>query len=460
MRLQCLFSYPFSAVSALKKTIKLHNSARKSNNLPLNPCKIRASGFAKLPTAMATINFYLDTRATGCDKPAPLKISVRHRNKATFIPTGIYLLPEQWDDITRKVVNHPRKVAFNNILSHRVLDVESEVLRLAEQGILSRMKASDLRAAIIHKLDPQPEIDTTKLFIARFRRFMERKDNPRTREIYEATLSRIYAYDKRCEQLTFEEVDKAWLTQFDKFLARTSPSVNARSIHMRNIRAVFNDAIDDEITRAYPFRQFKIKRVATAKRSLSVEALRAFFDYPVEEYQRKYLDMFKLSFFLIGINIGDLCKLKRIDGGRIEYERAKTHRLYSIKVEPEALEIIERYKGKGWLLDPLDRYENYKQYARRLNGALQAVGKVEIGKQNRKSIKPLYNKITTYWVRHTWATIAASLDIPKETIAAALGHGGNTVTDIYIDFDQRKVDDANRQVIDWVLYGKKKALRE
>ena len=406
-------------------------------------------------TAMATISFYLDTRATGWDKPSPLKISIRHRNKATFIPTGISLLPEQWDDVTRKVVNHPNRMTYNNALARRILDVESEVLRLSEQGILSFMKMAELRAAIMQMLDPQPEIDTTKLFVARFRRFIERKDNERTREIYEATLSRIYAYDRRCELLTFEDIDKTWLTQFDKFLARTSPSVNARSIHLRNIRAVFNDAIDDEITHNYPFRKFKIKRAPTAKRALSVEALRELFDYPVEEHQRKYLDMFKLSFFLIGINIGDLCKLKRINGGRIDYERAKTHRLYSVKVEPEALDIIEQYRGKGWLLDPLDRYDNYKQYARRLNGALQAIGEVEIGKQGTKTIKPLYDNITTYWARHSWATIAASLDIPKETIAAALGHGGNTVTDIYIDFDQRKVDDANRRVIDWVLYGKK-----
>lgn len=404
---------------------------------------------------MATINFYLDTRATGADKPAPLKISIRHRNKATYVPTGVSLLPEQWDELARKVVNHPRKAAYNNIIAHRILDVESEVLRLSEQGVLSFMKMAELRAAIMQMLDPQAENDPGRLFINRFRRFAAGKDNTRTREIYEATLSRIYAFDKHCEQLTFEEVDKAWLCRFEKFLASTSPSVNARAIHLRNIRAVFNDAIDDEITHAYPFRQYKIKRAATAKRSLSVEALRMLFDYPVEEYQRKYLDMFKLSFYLIGINIVDLCKLKRVDGGRIEYIRSKTHRLYSIKVEPEALEIINRYKGKDWLLDPLDRYDNYKQYARRLNGALQSIGEVEIGKQGAKKIKPLYKKISTYWVRHTWATIAASLDIPKETIAAALGHGGNTVTDIYIDFDQRKVDEANRRVLDWVLYQKK-----
>lgn len=47
------------------------------------------------------------------------------------------------------------------------------------------------------------------------------------------------------------------------------------------------------------------------------------------------------------------------------------------------------------------------------------------------------------------------LDIARDTIAHALGHGGNTVTDIYIDFDQSKVDDANRRVLDWVLYGRR-----
>ena len=78
-----------------------------------------------------------------------------------------------------------------------------------------------------------------------------------------------------------------------------------------------------------------------------------------------------------------------------------------------------------------------------------------VGKRGAKTVVPLFPKLTTYWARHTWPTIAASLDIPKETIAAALGHGGNTVTDIYIDFDRRKVDEANRKVMDWVLYGKR-----
>ena len=40
-------------------------------------------------------------------------------------------------------------------------------------------------------------------------------------------------------------------------------------------------------------------------------------------------------------------------------------------------------------------------------------------------------------------------------IAEALGHEyGNRITNIYIRFDIKKVDIANRKVLDWVLYGK------
>ena len=63
--------------------------------------------------------------------------------------------------------------------------------------------------------------------------------------------------------------------------------------------------------------------------------------------------------------------------------------------------------------------------------------------------------MTSYYARHSWATIASKIGIQRDTIAHALGHGEETVTDIYIDFDEKLVDEANRKVLDWVLYGKK-----
>lgn len=272
------------------------------------------------------------------------------------------------------------------------------------------------------------------------------------------TLTMIRKFDHNIDTKSFEEINKAWLISFDRFLADTERSANSRAFHMRNIRAVFNDALDDEITTAYPFRKFKILQQPTRKRSLTVEQLRTLCEFPCEEYQIQYRDMFMLMFMLIGINGADLFAARpdTVVDGRLEYVRAKTHKPYSIKVEPEASKLLERYKGVEHLVWVSDVYASHKDYLHRMGVVLKQIGPVERhGRGGKKTRQPLFPHISQYWCRHTWATIAASLDIPKETIAAALGHGGNTVTDIYIDFDRRKVDEANRRVIDWVLYGKR-----
>ena len=405
---------------------------------------------AKYLQSMITTKLYLDTRGIKDGSEAPLKLSISHKGKTALISLGVKVTKSQWDSHTCKVIPHPNKAYINMYLARRKQDIDVQLLKLAESGIAIRLSTTEIKKLVLEELNPDSETPQKDLFAARFLRFTESKKG-RTNEIYHATYKRMLAYDNMLPSLSFENITKEWLTGFDAFMQRTSPSKNARNIHLRNIRAVFNEAIDDEITSFYPFRKFKIRPVKTAKRSLPVEQLRLLFGLEVEDHARKYLDMFKLIFFLIGINIADLCRLKNIKNGRIEYYRAKTGRFYSIKVEPEAEEIIQKYQGKGQLLDIMDRYANYRDYAKRLNDNLHRIGHTEIGKQGKKTFHPLFPDITTYWARHSWATIAASLDIPKETIAAALGHGGNTVTDIYIDFDMRKVDAANRKVIDYVL---------
>lgn len=302
------------------------------------------------------------------------------------------------------------------------------------------------------------EDDETIKFTRHFHRFIDGKTNKGTKGVYKHTLDKIRAFDKDIDKKGFEDITLQWLTDFENFCARTA-SKNARNIHLRNIRAVFNNAIDYEITTAYPFRRFKIRPEATRKRSLSVEELRKLFDYPVEEYAEIYRDCFKLIFLLIGINTVDLWGLKLITkDGRIEYKRAKTGRLYSIKVEPEAMEIINKYRGKNGLLCIADRWRDSRNFRHQCNKALQRIGQVERkGLGGKKIIAAEFEELTTYWARHSWATIAYNdLQIPKDIIAQALGHSGSeTVTDIYLDKAPKLVDEANRRVLDWVLYGKR-----
>lgn len=407
---------------------------------------------------MAKLKLYLDTRTTRPDGRAQIKIAVNHKGSSSYIPLGIYVEPGEWNADTGKITKGGNKAALNAMIGRRISEMEMTLFELSEHGNVKKLSASQLRDLLIRSVNEESQ-SHMGAFVERFRKFIEAKEKPSTREIYEYTLSKLYKYCPQLDTLAFEDINRDWLQGFDKFLAGTSPSRNARNIHLRNIRAVFNDAIDDEVTQYYPFRKFKIRPEATAKRSLPVEQLRTLFGYPVEPHQRQYLDMFKLIFCLIGINIIDLCNLKPSDyaDGRITYRRAKTGRLYDIKVEPEAAELIRRHSGNGWLVDILDRYDNYRDYAHRLNENLRRIGEVRIVGQGGKKVRePICPQITTYWARHTWATVAASLDIPKETISEALGHEiGSRITSIYIDFDRRKVDEANRRVLDWVLYGKR-----
>jgi site-specific recombinase XerD len=400
---------------------------------------------------MATTKFYLDTRSVKKGEPAPLKITITLHGKSALLPLNIKLLPSQWDAKTAKISNHPNKNFLNTYIIRRKLDVDTEIMRMKQEGGIGR-DVTALKNKLVQIIAGEDNEIRIK-FIAHFLKFANAKKES-TKEVYMQTYRRLQAYCD-VESLYFEDITNSWLVEFENFLAKTA-NKNARNIHLRNIRAVFNDAINEELTTAYPFRRFKIRPIATAKRSLTIEQLRQLFAHPVEEYAEQHRDMFKLIFYLIGINIIDLFNLEQITNeGRIEYYRAKTGRMYSIKVEPEALAIINKYRGQRKLLSIADNYSKHNDYAKHLNRALQRIGNVTIGKRGAKTIEPLFPELTTYWARHTWATIAAELEIPKETIAAALGHGGNTVTDIYIDFDRKKVDVANRRVLDWVLYAKK-----
>lgn len=416
---------------------------------------------------MVTIKVYLDKRALRQNREAPLKVAFTKKGDTALMPLGVKVLPSQWDEKAQKVVSHPAKDALNAFIRNRMVAVQNLILSLTTAGELVSLSATQVKNKVASLLDP--EVEKENLFVSWFEKHIARQENRRTREIYQATLKKLQSYDRMIGKLSFEEIGKAWLTDFDTWLAENGcPGRNSRNIHLRNIRAVFNEAIDNEVTMAYPFRKFKIKPEQTAKRNLSVGSLRQLFDYPVEDWQRRYVDFFKLTFFLIGINTVDLlaCRPSDLTEGRLRYKRAKTGRIYNIKVEPEAADLIGQYHGNDLLVSFGEGITNYHNFTGKCDKGLKSIGTVEQvenpkwkeGSRKHRYVtkrNSAFPGLSIYWARHSWATIAASLDIPKETIAAALGHGGNTVTDIYIDFDQKKVDDANRKVIDWVLYGKR-----
>lgn len=294
----------------------------------------------------------------------------------------------------------------------------------------------------------------TSSFVCYIRKIAETKGRYNTQRNYERVARAIEIYDKDC---TFESVDKKWIVSYIDHERRKGRKDNGIQTDIQILKFVFNRAIEDEITDKFPFRGVSVKKDQTKKRCLSLEQLRAIRDFKLTGKKAMYRDCFMLSFYLIGINISDLLFLPKtaLKNGRIIYKRNKTGKLYDIKVEPEAMEIIARHKSrkKDRLLSFLEEGDATitNTFANNLTRHLRTIGEKE-RHSYYVTVHHIEEGITSYWSRHTWATMASELDIPMEVIGRSLGHSlwDNAVTSTYIKYDTKKIDEANRKVIDYL----------
>lgn len=393
-----------------------------------------------------------------------LKLRIFFNGKHTEISVPAINVPEE--DLTDALSHNPRQA--NQTLAKNLKEWDAQLSRLKLELVNSKtrsMSMSELRGVIEKELfgekSDDAESESNKDNWEKFYvKYVESKTTKSYKASCQYTLDKMRKHCNDFSRLTFGDITLKWLRDLDGKLVKDGLSQNSRNIHFKNIRTCLNRAIDEELTTNYPFRRFKIRPEETRKRNLPAKELRRLFNYTVEPYQEYYLDYFKLMFFLIGINGTDLYNLKKVENGRVEYRRAKTQKLYSIKVEPEAMEIIDRHRSQNGdgLLDITDRWKNPKDFIKNMNIALKKIGKLEIvGRGGKKKITPMWPELSTYWSRHSWASIAYNdLNISKDIIAQALGHEmGVGVTEIYLNKDQKLIDRANRRVLDWVLYGKR-----
>ena len=400
---------------------------------------------------MANTKLYLDLRSKAKDGKGTILVMIIHNRTSTSISTGVRISPDEWDG--KKIRSGSPNFAINAKLIEQKARIDKDIALLSLEDKFETMSAADIKVEISSS---SPRCNKGHLVSDVFHEYMSKPMKEGTREVYKCALKKMLAFGGEC--LKIENVNLKWLYGFEQFLAKTQ-GPNGRAIYFRCVRAVCNYAYKTHIVPVYPFDSFKFKTEPTRKRSINVELFRKFCGYPADPVHHKYRDYFILSFLLIGINVKDLLLAKRsqIVEGRLEYIREKTHKKYSIKIEPEAQVLLDKYAGKTYLLEAMDHCRHHKSFARAINEACQKIGPVirkqeEIFGEEKEEVEPVIPGITTYFARHSWATFAYEIGIPIDVISQALGHSmNNKTTMIYIRYDQSKVDDANRAVIDYVF---------
>jgi integrase len=253
------------------------------------------------------------------------------------------------------------------------------------------------------------------------------------------------------KDLRFSDFTKDWLEQFEKYFLSRGTNGHTKMIRLK---ALYGKAVQKRLAdhMRNPFRnrytnpygydfshlkKLKISRANTDRiKDLTLEQLQALKDYkPKSKKEAEYIDMWWLSYYMFGVNMIDLCQLKRSDvkNGRWHYQRSKTgHGLKQGKpILPEAMEILERRStGKKYLLSILDGYDDGDSMAVSRRARDYAGFITKACKRISKSLG-FDGYFTYYSARHTSATMALNMGADRNTVSHLLDHANLSTLDNY-----------------------------
>ena len=385
------------------------------------------------------------------DGTITVKIRMIHNSKAKYCTTSVTVTKEQLTKRMDKITDQRVVDALNIKLDEyrRIASLIDGAEYYSADRLWERIQET-LRGGHTFSLDYFDYAKTK-------RATMDKK----TAEGYKSAFNMLERYLGK-DHIDINQIDYKFLLKFRDFIEQqTSKGSRAVSYYLSCLRHIHNlarEEYNDDDTGIVriprqPFHKGLIPpQPVTQHRTLSLEQMHAIMSYePHTERGRLAKDVFLLSFYLIGINTADLYYLtpESLKNGIINYNRCKTDSTrqdgapMSVRVEPEADELLLQHKGRRLLFDFADRYSTHQNFNKNVNKGLKEIGNA-IG----------VSDLSTYYARHTWATFARNeCGVEKATVHEALNHApdkSERITDIYVKRDWSHVWEANRKVMDYV----------
>ena len=364
-------------------------------------------------------------------KEGGLYFQIIHNRVVRQLNTDYKVFAEEWDAESESVIVNGNRT---NLL-----------LGIQERLAWDVARLEKVVHTMFHKLTKESSLFT---FMHGVIAQLKQLGKVRTSETYTTTLNSFMAF--RDEQdVPLDGINSDMMLMYEAYLKARGVRMNTISFYMRNLRAVYNRAVEKGLTpQNNPFRHVYTGVDKTVKRAIPIKDIKALKEVdlsmkPSLDFAR---DMFMFSFYTRGMSFVDMAYLRKTDlqNGILTYRRRKTGQELTIKWEKCMAEIIAKYPENqtDFLLPIITKQDNER---RQYDNALHLVNyRLKELSTKLKLKRPL----TMYVARHSWASVAKAKNVPLSVISEGMGHDSEATTQIYLaSLETSVVDKANKMIL-------------
>jgi site-specific recombinase XerD len=340
-------------------------------------------------------------------------------------------------------------------------------------SLADKLNAVKLDMAELHKRVKNPSKESIILkyrgessadFISFLKRIIKRFNDSgahRTGKRYTQLLNKLTAFES--DAIPFDSITVTFLKNFESYLSELHQ--NTRYEHFKNMKAAFNQAIQEDIisNTQNPFLRFKVKQIPTSKEKLSIKEIHAINKLKLQKDSalNHTRNCFMFSFYCGGIRAGDIMMLRwnSIEEGKLSYVMSKNRNSKltkrTIPLIAEAAKILKQYQTKDtkpdqFIFGELDKFSKLISDDKRITSGHEKKIYNKIASRNailNKNLKKLAEAakitktLTMHISRHSFSQYAINKGMSPKILQTILGHEKFATTEIYIN----GLDDKNVQ---------------
>ena len=386
--------------------------------------------------------------STLSNKEGTVYYQIIHRRTIRQLKPPYQLFAQEWDQKAGKAIitaniRHNLLLSINNRIQWDVKLLQSITHQWDNQHI--PYTADDIIATFHKQTNEHSLCNFMQSIIAR----LQQAGKQRTSETYCATL-RSFMHFRDEKDILLDEIDSETMLMYEAHLQARGATKNTTSFYMRILRAVYNRAVEKELTtNRNPFKHVYTGIDKTIKRAIPLKVIKHIkhLNLAQQSSQDFARDMFLFSFYTRGMSFVDMAYLRKKDlsNGTLSYRRRKTGQLLFIRWEKCMQEIVEKYDNttSQYLLPIIkptgaDERKQYQNATYLINRKLKDIGRM-VG---------LGIPLTMYVARHSWASAAKHKNVPISVICEGMGHDSETTTQIYLaSLDTTVIDKANAMIL-------------